>query len=100
MLCAAEHSWGSLTVPSFGIIAQDDAHIFCLPSQIEGEILGVLDLTEKLLSQFGFEDFEVIMQAVPAWAIRVSRTCQQSFGRLAVDTWSLHDRTGHLLVMR
>lgn len=40
-------------------IAQDDAHIFCLPTQIEGEILGVLDLTEKLLSQFGFTDFEV-----------------------------------------
>lgn len=38
---------------------QDDAHIFCLPAQIEGEILGVLDLTEKLLSQFGFTDFEV-----------------------------------------
>lgn len=100
MLCAAEHSWRSLTVPCFGIIAQDDAHIFCLPSQIEGEILGVLDLTEKLLSQFGFEDFEVIMQAVPAWALRVWQTCQPSFGRLAVDTWSLHDRTGHLLVMR
>lgn len=38
---------------------QDDAHIFCLPSQIESEILGVLDLTQQLLSQFGFQDFEV-----------------------------------------
>lgn len=37
---------------------QDDAHIFCLPTQIESEILGVLDLTEKLLSQFGFQEFE------------------------------------------
>lgn len=44
---------------------QDDAHIFCLPSQIEDEILGVLDLTEKLLSQFGFEDFEVGGRLVP-----------------------------------
>ena len=41
------------------VAVQDDAHIFCLPSQIESEILGVLDLTEKLLSQFGFSDFEV-----------------------------------------
>lgn len=40
-------------------LLQDDGHIFCLPSQIESEILGVLDLTEKLLSQFGFQDFEV-----------------------------------------
>jgi threonyl-tRNA synthetase len=39
-------------------LPQDDAHIFCLPGQIEAEILGVLDLTEKLLSQFGFKDFE------------------------------------------
>lgn len=44
---------------------QDDAHIFCLPSQIEGEILGVLDLTERLLSQFGFEDFEVNLSTRP-----------------------------------
>jgi len=33
---------------------QDDAHIFCLPTQIAGEILGVLNLTEKILSDFGF----------------------------------------------
>ncbi|KAI7835328.1 hypothetical protein COHA_010768 [Chlorella ohadii] len=44
---------------------QDDAHIFCLPTQIEGEILGVLDLTEKLLSQFGFTDFEVNLSTRP-----------------------------------
>jgi threonyl-tRNA synthetase len=37
---------------------QDDAHIFCLPSQIEDEILGVLNLTEVVLSQFGFSHFE------------------------------------------
>ena len=45
---------------------QDDAHIFCLPSQIEREILGVLDLTEQLLSQFGFQDFEVSSVGMPA----------------------------------
>lgn len=37
---------------------QDDAHIFCLPEQIESEILGVLDMVETVLSQFGFKDFE------------------------------------------
>ena len=40
-------------------LVQDDGHIFCLPTQIETEIIGVLDLTETLLSQFGFQDFEV-----------------------------------------
>lgn len=38
---------------------QDDAHIFCLPSQIADEIRGVLDLTEELMSTFGFTKFEV-----------------------------------------
>lgn len=44
---------------SLAVMLQDDAHIFCLPTQIESEILGVLDLTEQLLSQFGFQEFEV-----------------------------------------
>ncbi|MCD6225103.1 MAG: threonine--tRNA ligase [Deltaproteobacteria bacterium] len=32
---------------------QDDAHIFMTPDQIEGEILGVLQLVEKIYSTFG-----------------------------------------------
>ena len=32
---------------------QDDAHIFMTPSQIESEILGVLELVEKVYSTFG-----------------------------------------------
>ena len=38
---------------------QDDAHIFCLPEQVTEEILGVLNLTEQILSDFGFTDYEV-----------------------------------------
>ena len=34
---------------------QDDAHIFCLPEQVEDEIISVLDLTEAILSRFGFD---------------------------------------------
>ena len=34
---------------------QDDAHIFCLPSQIEDEIKGVLRLVDEVYSKFGFE---------------------------------------------
>jgi hypothetical protein len=30
---------------------QDDAHIFCLPEQVEDEIVKVLDLTETILSK-------------------------------------------------
>lgn len=40
---------------------QDDAHIFCLPNQIGPEIGRVLDLTEDIMTAFGFEadGFEV-----------------------------------------
>ena len=34
---------------------QDDAHIFCLPEQVEDEIVSVLDLTEAILNRFGFD---------------------------------------------
>ncbi|RKY01673.1 MAG: threonine--tRNA ligase, partial [Spirochaetes bacterium] len=33
---------------------QDDAHIFMLPSQIEEEIIGVIELTDRIYSKFGF----------------------------------------------
>ena len=34
---------------------QDDAHIFCLPSQIEEEIAGVIKLVNEVYSLFGFD---------------------------------------------
>jgi threonyl-tRNA synthetase len=47
---------GLLRVRGF---TQDDAHIFCTPEQIEGEILRVLDFSLDMLRSFGFEDFKV-----------------------------------------
>ncbi|HET8945439.1 MAG TPA: threonine--tRNA ligase [Candidatus Polarisedimenticolia bacterium] len=38
---------------------QDDAHIYCTPDQVEGEILGVLDLCLEFLKAFGYERFDV-----------------------------------------
>ena len=34
---------------------QDDAHIFCLPSQIESEIAGVIKLVNQVYGMFGFD---------------------------------------------
>ena len=48
---------------------QDDAHIFCLPSQLEDEIVGVLDLTEKILSKFGFHKFQVMLSTRPTESV-------------------------------
>lgn len=44
---------------------QDDGHIFCLPSQIATEIKGVLDLTENILTTFGFTQYEINLSTRP-----------------------------------
>ncbi|MEM9137759.1 MAG: threonine--tRNA ligase [Cyanobacteria bacterium P01_F01_bin.42] len=44
---------------------QDDAHIFCMPDQVSDEILGVLNLTELILSEFGFTEYEVNLSTRP-----------------------------------
>lgn len=48
---------------------QDDAHIFCLEDQIKDEIRGVLDLTEEILQQFGFDKYEVNLSTRPEKAV-------------------------------
>lgn len=48
---------------------QDDAHIFCLPNQLEDEIVGVLDLTERILSKFGFSKFQVMLSTRPSESV-------------------------------
>ncbi|MHC4829624.1 MAG: threonine--tRNA ligase [Planctomycetota bacterium] len=47
---------GMLRVRGF---TQDDAHIFCTPDQLEGEIVGVLRLLKRIITAAGFEKFEV-----------------------------------------
>mmetsp|Transcript_34074 Transcript_34074/g.101848 ORF Transcript_34074/g.101848 Transcript_34074/m.101848 type:complete len:694 (-) Transcript_34074:957-3038(-) len=44
---------------------QDDAHIFCLPDQLEDEIVSVLDLTESILSRFGFDKYDIMLSTRP-----------------------------------
>ena len=48
---------------------QDDAHIFCLPEQIGDEILGVLNLTEEILSTFNFKNYEINLSTRPEKSI-------------------------------
>lgn len=47
---------GLLRVRGF---TQDDAHIFCTPDQLPGEILDIIDLVQFMLKAFGYEDFQV-----------------------------------------
>jgi threonyl-tRNA synthetase len=44
---------------------QDDAHIFCLPEQVEDEVGGVLDLTFELLEAFGFSEYSIFLSTRP-----------------------------------
>jgi threonyl-tRNA synthetase len=44
---------------------QDDAHIFCMPDQIEAEIIGVIELTFEIYQAFGFEDFHIELSTRP-----------------------------------
>jgi len=43
---------------------QDDAHIFCTKSQMEQEIIRVIELTNEIYSTFGF-DYEAILSTMP-----------------------------------
>ncbi|MFW6172813.1 MAG: threonine--tRNA ligase [Elusimicrobiota bacterium] len=44
---------------------QDDAHIFCMKEQIEDEINKVLKFVMKILSTFGFQDYQVFLSTRP-----------------------------------
>ncbi len=47
---------GLLRVRGF---TQDDAHIFCMPSQIESEVEACMDFAFAVMKNFGFDEFEV-----------------------------------------
>jgi threonyl-tRNA synthetase len=44
---------------------QDDAHIYCMPSQIESEIIGVINLIFETYKAFGFTDFAIELSTKP-----------------------------------
>jgi threonyl-tRNA synthetase len=48
--------YGIMRLRSF---VQDDAHIFCTPSQIKGEVVSFIKLVKEVYADFGFNDFKV-----------------------------------------
>jgi len=44
---------------------QDDAHIFCQGDQLEEEIKGVITLALKMLSTFGFKEYDIYLSTCP-----------------------------------
>ena len=57
---------GLFRVRSF---TQDDAHIYCLPEQVEDEVLGVIDLVRRMYKTFGFDRVHVELSTRPAKSI-------------------------------
>ena len=53
---------GLLRVRGF---TQDDAHLFCRPSQIEEEITKVLELIVYILQSFGFCEYKIFLSTKP-----------------------------------
>ena len=53
---------GLLRVRGF---TQDDAHIFCLPDQVKGEIKGVINFVIDTMKVFGFEDYKIDLSTRP-----------------------------------
>jgi threonyl-tRNA synthetase len=57
---------GLLRVRGF---TQDDAHIFCTPEQIEGEIRNTVQFALRILRRFGFTDIAAYLSTRPAKAV-------------------------------
>ncbi|NPA93920.1 MAG: threonine--tRNA ligase [Thermodesulfobacteria bacterium] len=44
---------------------QDDAHIFCMPQQLDAEIAEILDMTLYMLQVFGFSKYDIYLSTRP-----------------------------------
>lgn len=70
---------------------QDDAHIFCRPDQVEGEIRRVLAFTLDMLAVFGFREYEIFLSTRPSEAVGGPHEWQKAEGalRAALDAAGL-----------
>jgi threonyl-tRNA synthetase len=54
---------GLMRVRSF---TQDDAHIFCTEAQVEPEVIGFIDLLQRVYADFGFDEILIKLSTRPA----------------------------------
>jgi threonyl-tRNA synthetase len=66
---------GLLRVRAF---TQDDAHIYCTPEQIVGEVTGVCEAIDELYARFGFEDVRIELSTRPEKSIGSDEQWQQA----------------------
>ena len=70
---------GLLRVRQF---TQDDAHIFCLPEQVQDEVVGVIRLVDTIYRTFGFQDVRVELSTRPEHSIGTDEMWQHATGAL------------------
>ncbi len=74
------------------VFTQDDAHVFCLPDQLEDEIKSIIDLMFHIYRTFGFEDFRIELSTRPEKSIgtdemweRATSALQHSLEHLGIS---------------
>ncbi|MCL5942227.1 MAG: threonine--tRNA ligase [Actinobacteria bacterium] len=63
---------------------QDDAHIYCLPEQVEDEVVGVIELVLRMYRTFGFDTVHLELSTRPAKSIgsdEMWRAAEQALAR-------------------
>jgi threonyl-tRNA synthetase len=66
------------------VFTQDDAHIFCLPEQVEDEVLGVIELIRRMYRTFGFEEVHVELSTRPEKSIGSDQMWERAESALVV----------------
>ncbi|MCX8035754.1 MAG: threonine--tRNA ligase [Candidatus Sumerlaeia bacterium] len=51
------------------VFTQDDAHHFCTPEQLPGEIERIIDMIQHFYRTFGFDEYEVFLSTRPTGSI-------------------------------
>ena len=70
---------GLLRVRGF---TQDDAHIFCTPEQIEGEVRRCVNFALRILHRFGFNDITAYLSTRPEKAVGLPERWEQATASL------------------
>ncbi|MCL1887969.1 MAG: threonine--tRNA ligase [Kiritimatiellaeota bacterium] len=70
---------GLLRVRGF---TQDDAHIFCTPEQIEGEVREAVTFALRVLRKFGFTDITAFLSTRPEKAVGAPERWEQAIASL------------------
>lgn len=61
---------------------QDDAHIFCMPDQIESEIMKVISFVQRTYGRFGFENVQFVLATKPENAMGDAQLWEKAINAL------------------